>query len=111
MIGGFIIGNNGGGVATVVVRAIGPSLANFGIAGAIQNPTLEFVNSNGTTVRSNDNWKLDGQQTDLTALGLQPADDRESAVIETVGPGNYTAIVRGSGNTTGVGLVEVYNVP
>jgi uncharacterized delta-60 repeat protein len=110
MIGGFIIGNNGGGVATVVIRAIGPTLANAGLAGAIQNPGLEFVNSNGTTVRSNDNWKLDGQQTDLTALGLQPADERESALIETVGPGNYTAIIRGGGNTTGVGLVEVYNI-
>jgi hypothetical protein len=107
MIGGFIVGN---GIATVVVRAIGPSLANAGVTGALQDPTLDFVDSNGTTLRSNDNWKLGGQQTELTTLGLQPSDDRESALIQTVGPGNYTAIVRGAGNTTGVGLVEVYNV-
>jgi hypothetical protein len=62
-------------------------------------------------LRSNDNWKLGRQETELTALGLQPGDDRESALTEIVGPGSYTAIVRGSGGTTGVGLVEVYNVP
>jgi uncharacterized delta-60 repeat protein len=110
MIGGFIISGSGGNTRAVL-RAIGPSLGNFGIAGAVQDPMLDFVNSNGVILRSNDNWKQGGQEAELVALGLQPGDDRESALIETAGPGNYTAIVRGKNNTTGVGLVEVYNVP
>jgi CSLREA domain-containing protein len=109
MIGGFIIGNNGGGGATVVVRAIGPALGNFGIAGALQDPTLNLVNAQGVVLRSNNNWR-DSQQSEIEAVGLQPGDDRECAVVQTLAPGNYTAIVRGNGNTTGVGLVEVYNV-
>ena len=109
MIGGFIIGSTGGPSANVVVRAIGPSLSNFGIGGALQDPTLDLVNSNGVVIRSNNNWR-ESQQAEIIATGLQPSDDRESALLETVNPGNYTAIVRGSGNTTGVGLVEVYNL-
>jgi predicted methyltransferase MtxX (methanogen marker protein 4) len=110
MIGGLIAGPTGGALAKVVVRAIGPSLGNFGIAGALQDPTLDLVDSNGVTLRSNNNWK-DSQQTEIEGAGLQPSDSRESALIETLAPGNYTAIVRGAGNTTGVGLVEVYNLP
>jgi hypothetical protein len=87
----------------------GPSLSNFGIAGALQDPTLDLVNSNGDVLRSNNNWK-DSQQTEIEATGLQPDDIREAALVETLASGNYTAIVRGAGNTTGVGLVEVYNV-
>jgi hypothetical protein len=109
MIGGFIIGPTGGPSAKVVVRAIGPTLGNFGISSALQDPTLDLVNSNGVVVRSNNNWK-ESQQAEITAIGLQPSDDRESALVETVAPGNYTAIVRGNGNTTGVGVVEVYNL-
>jgi hypothetical protein len=109
MIGGLIVGPSGGVSTKVVVRAIGPSLNNFGIAGALQDPTLDLVDSNGVTVRSNNNWK-DSQQTEIEATGLQPSDIREAALIETLAPGNYTAVVRGAGNTTGVGLVEVYNV-
>lgn len=110
MIGGLIAGPTGAGTTRVVVRAIGPSLGNFGISGALQDPTLDLVNSSGVILRSNDNWKL-SQRTEIEALGLQPGDDRESALVETLAPGNYTAVVRGNGNTTGVGLVEVYNVP
>lgn len=110
MIGGLIVGPSGGTSIRVVVRAIGPSLTGFGIAGAVQDPTLDLVNSSGTIVRSNDDWK-DSQQAEITATGLQPADDRESAMEQTVAPGAYTAIVRGKLNTTGVGLVEVYNLP
>jgi len=109
MIGGLIVGPAGGLNANVVVRAIGPTLSNFQISGALQNPTLDLVNANGVVLRSNNDWK-DSQRTELEAIGLQPGDDRESALIETVAPGNYTAIVRGEGNTTGVALVEVYNV-
>lgn len=70
---------------------------------------LDLVNSNGVVVRSNNNWK-ESQQAEITVVGLQPSDDRESALVETVAPGHYTAIVRGNGNTTGVGVVEVYNL-
>ena len=110
MIGGLIVGPSGLGSSTIAVRAIGPSLANAGVKGALQDPMLDLVNSNGVVLRSNNNWK-ESQRTEIEAMGLQSGDDRESALIETVAPGNYTAIVRGAGNTTGVGLVEVYNVP
>jgi hypothetical protein len=109
MIGGLIVGPAAGPSAKVVVRAIGPSLSKFGIAGALQDPTLDLVDSNGVTLRSNNNWK-DSQQTEIEAAGLPPSDTREAALVQTLAPGNYTAIVRGVGNTTGVGLVEVYNL-
>ena len=109
MIAGLITGPSGGSTTKVVVRAIGPSLSNFGIGGALQDPTLELANSTGTVIRSNNDWKT-GQPAEVTATGLQPSDDRESAVMETLVPGQYTAIVRGNGNTTGVAVVEAYNV-
>ena len=105
MIGGFIVS----GGARVVVRAIGPSLAEAGVADALQDPTLQLVDANGTEVRANDNWRSD-QQAELEAIGIQPSDDRESALIAELGAGNYTAVVSGVANGTGVGLVEVYNV-
>jgi hypothetical protein len=109
MIAGLIAGPAGGAATKVVVRAIGPSLGNFGIAGALPDPTLELVDANGVVLRSNNNWR-ETQEAAITATGLQPPDDREAAVVETLVPGNYTAIVRGVENTTGVGLVEVYNI-
>lgn len=111
MIGGFIIGGTaeGGGGATVVVRAIGPSLGNFGIAGALQDPTLDLINVNGTVLRSNDNWKT-SQRAEIEGVGLQPSDERESALTQILAPGTYTAIVRGNESTSGVGLVEVYHL-
>lgn len=109
MIGGLIVGPGGGASTKGVVRAIGPTLSNFGIAGTLQDPTLDLVNANGGVIRTNNNWN-DSQETEIAATGLQPGDFRESALIEVLAPGNYTAIVRGSGNTTGVGLVEVYNL-
>ena len=110
MIGGFIVGGGGGGPTRVIVRAIGPSLGAAGVQGALQDPTLSLVNSNGVVVRANDNWK-DSQRQAIQDSGIKPSDDRESALIEVLNAGGYTAIVRGKGNTTGVGLVEVYNVP
>ena len=109
LIGGLIVGS-GRGDTRVAVRAIGPSLGSQGVNGALADPTLELVDANGTTVRANDNWKSD-QQGEIEALGIQPSNDLESALVASVGASNYTAIVRGNGNTTGVGLVEVYNVP
>ena len=111
MIGGLIVGPSfGAGPAKVVVRALGPSLANLGINGTLADPTLDLVNGNGTILRSNDDWKS-SQQTEIEAAGLAPSIEAESALVQAVAPGNYTAIVRGKGNTTGVALVEVYNVP
>jgi hypothetical protein len=109
MIGGLIIGPAGGSTARVVVRAIGPSLTAFGVAGALLDPTVDLKDVNGTTLSSNDDWQQ-GQPTELQQLNLAPTDTRESALVTTLAPGAYTAIVRGVGNTTGVGLVEVYHV-
>ncbi|HEY3662331.1 MAG TPA: hypothetical protein VGL24_04185, partial [Chthoniobacterales bacterium] len=109
MIGGFIIGGLGGATNTILVRAIGPSLTPFGVKNALANPTLEIHDVNGGTIASNDDWK-DTQEPEITATGLQPSDDLESAIVETLSAGAYTAIVRGNNNTTGVALVEAYNV-
>jgi hypothetical protein len=111
MVGGLIVGPSfAAGNAKVVVRALGPSLADFGINGTLSDPTLDLVNASGTILRSNDDWQS-SQQTEIEAAGLAPSIDAESALVETVAPGNYTAILRGKGATTGVALVEVYNVP
>ena len=107
MIAGLIIGPPEGGIAPVVVRAIGPTLRDFGISEALQDPTLDLVNSEGAIIRSNNDWQ-DAQASEIIATGLQPLDERESAVLETLTPGNYTAIVRGRGDTTGIAVVEVY---
>jgi hypothetical protein len=106
MIGGFIVS---GQSSKVVVRAIGPSLSAFGINGALKDPTLELKNSNGATLMSNDDWQT-GQPQEIQQQGLAPTDSRESALLSTLGPGPYTAIVRGKDNTTGVALVEVYGL-
>jgi hypothetical protein len=114
MIGGFIVGNNGGASATVLVRGIGPSLSNFGVTGALGDPTLELHDGSGTTIATNDNWKVrpDGtsQQAEIEATTIPPTNDLESAILSTLAPGNYTAIARGKNNATGVGLIEVYHL-
>jgi hypothetical protein len=94
MIGGFVTG--AGGSATVVVRAIGPSLSNppFNLTGVLQDPTLSLFDANGAMIASNDNWK-DTQQAELQATGLAPNDDRESAILITLPTGSFTVIVRG----------------
>jgi hypothetical protein len=107
MIGGLII--TGSGQKNVVVRAIGPSLAQHGITNPLLDPTLELYNGNGAVIAFNDNWR-DTQQTEIEATGLAPTDNRESAIVRTLAPGNYTAIVRGKNNTIGVALVEVYGL-
>ncbi|HEY0369972.1 MAG TPA: fibronectin type III domain-containing protein [Chthoniobacterales bacterium] len=107
MIGGFII--DGDLPATVVVRALGPSLAPYGVKGWLSDPTLELYNSSGTRVFSNDNWAAE-QGDQIAATSLAPKDPRESAIVATLQPGAYTAIVRGARNSIGVALVEVYYV-
>jgi hypothetical protein len=112
MIAGLIAGPGNGTSLKILVRALGPTLSDFGVAGALANPTLDLVNASGTVIRSNDNWKDDPQQrAAIEAAGLGPSHDEEAALVETVAPGAYTAVVRGSGRATGVGLVEAYNIP
>lgn len=112
VIGGEIIGGglgaNGAGSARILVRAIGPSLTSI-IPAALQDPILELHDGNGTLITSNDDWK-DTQQAEIEATGLAPSDNRESAILATLTKGNYTAILRGKSNTTGVALVESYKV-
>jgi hypothetical protein len=110
MIGGFILGPDEAEDATILARAIGPSLAPFGVTDPLADPILELHDANGTMLMSNDNWK-DNQQAEIEATGLQPVNDLESAILMTLPPGGYTAIVAGTGNLTGVALVEVYRLP
>jgi len=110
MIGG-IITSGGNGSTQIVVRGLGPTLAAppFGIAGALADPVVTLVDSNGNVVKTNDNWK-NTQQAAIQATGLAPPNDLESAMVVTVAAGNYTAILSGSGGGTGIGLVEVYKL-
>jgi hypothetical protein len=104
MIGGLIVlGQN---PLRVIVRAIGPSLP---VAGALGDPTLELRDGNGGLLAANDNWRSD-QEAEINATGIPPSNDLESAIVRDLTPGNYTAIVRGVGNTTGVALVEAYGL-
>ncbi|MBA3272243.1 MAG: hypothetical protein H0T11_00020 [Chthoniobacterales bacterium] len=107
MIGGFIY-SGGTGATNVVIRGLGPSLRASGVNNPLSNPVLELFNSNGQKLGSNDNW-ADTQQAQLRASGLQPSDASESAMLLTgLGHGTYTAVLRGSGTTTGIGLLELY---
>jgi len=105
LIGGFIVIGNV--PKKVIIRAIGPSLA--GIPGVLANPVLELHGPGGFETITNDNW-ADTQQAEIEATGIPPTNIKESAILSTLPPGGYTAIVRGVGDTTGVGLVEVYNL-
>ncbi len=116
MIGGFII--EGTEPKTVIVRAIGPELTQFGVPNALADPTLELHDGTTALIASNDNWQttqiggiISGDQVSaIQNSGLAPSQASESAIIATLQPGNYTAIVRGKNNTTGVALVDVDNV-
>jgi hypothetical protein len=107
MIGGFIAGNNAASTR-ILIRAIGPSLKNS-VPNAMDDPFLELHDRNGATIATNDNWK-DNQQTEIEQTGIPPSNDLESAIVRTLFPDNYTAIVRGKNNTTGISLVEIYNI-
>jgi hypothetical protein len=109
LIGGFILG--GSASKTVLIRAIGPSLTAFGVPNALVDPTLELRDDNGVLVDSNDNWMTSPQKTQIQNSGLAPTNDKESAVVQTLAAGNYTAIVRGANGGTGVGSVQVYQLP
>jgi len=116
MIGGVIV--QGTQPKRVIVRAIGPELTQYGVPNPLADPTLELHDSSGALVASNDNWQhtiiggiiTSGQIGDIVHSGHAPGDPSESAIVAELPPGNYTAIVRGVNNTTGVGLVEVYDL-
>ncbi len=107
LIGGFIV--TGTQPKKVIIRAIGPSLP---LAGALADPILELRNSSGGLIRSNDNWRIGGQEAEIIATTIPPSNDLESAIVETLPANNsaYTAIVRGVNNGTGIGVVEVYDL-
>lgn len=108
MIGGFII--NGSQSKQIIIRGIGPSLTASGIVGALANPFLELHDASGAVVGTNDNWQTGGQVNQISASGFAPSNSLESAIIGTFSPGNYTAIIKGTNNSTGVGMVEIYDL-
>lgn len=106
MIGGFIIGPNDGPGAQVLIRGIGPSIT--GVPNPLQDPTIELRDGDGTLLSSNDNWKTNEEP--VRATGIPPSDDRESALVFGGAPGNYTVLLQGRNNTTGIGVVEIYQL-
>jgi hypothetical protein len=106
-IGGFIV--TGTVPKHVLVRAIGPSMAGLGVPDALANPLLELHGPGDFTTMSNDNWR-DTQEAAIQATGIPPTNNLESAIDATLAPGAYTAIVRGNGDTSGVALVEIYDL-
>jgi hypothetical protein len=108
LIGGFII--TGNAPKKVLVRAIGPSLNYLGVSAALDDPTLTIFDSNSVQVGFNDNWPNDPNKQDVIDTGIAPSYDRESALVRTLAPGGYTVKVAGAGNTTGVALVEIYDL-
>ena len=104
MIAGFILGGNTGD-DNMILRGIGPSLTAFGVPDALADPTLELRNSSGALLIANDNWQDDPNQAAIiSAAGLAPTDPAESAIAATLAPGQYTALLAGKNNGTGVGL-------
>jgi hypothetical protein len=116
LIGGFIVQSR---VAKkVVLRAIGASLSNARVPGVLSDPALELCNATGATIALNDNWQTtqlggvitSNQVAEIQSSGLAPTNAAESAILATLNPGGYTAIVSGVNNTSGVGLVEAYDL-
>ena len=107
LIGGMIV--TGTMTKRVIIRAIGPSLTAGGVSGALANPKLTLLNSQAQMVATNLNWQ-DTQGAEIVATELAPTDPNEAAIIATLAPGNYTAIVEGEGGATGVALVEFYDL-
>jgi len=108
MIAGFIV--SGSQSKTVVVRALGPTLGSYGVANALNDPMLELHGSSGATIGTNDDWQTGSQASQITSSGYAPNNSNEPALIATLAAGAYTAIVRGYNNSTGVALVEVYEL-
>jgi cyclophilin family peptidyl-prolyl cis-trans isomerase len=109
LIAGLTLG--GADPKQILVRAIGPSLTAFGVPGALSDPTLELHDSNGGLLDSNDDWTNSPQKTQIQNSGFAPSNSKESAVLQTLPAGAYTAVVHGTNGGTGVGSVEVYQLP
>ena len=108
LIGGFIV--TGMPAKQVIIRALGPSLAGSITARVLRNPAVELRDGNGQLIISNDDWQQSPQANQIRAAGIPPNDPREAALLATLGPGNYTAIVHGGAGDVGLGLVEIYDV-
>lgn len=108
LIGGFIV--TGSESETVVLRALGPSLNSFGVAGALPDPVLTLYDSSGGVIATNDDWQSDPASSEIAANGLAPTDPAESAALQTLGPGTYTFAVTGKDTASGLGLVEAYDL-
>ncbi|HEX4667745.1 MAG TPA: hypothetical protein VH207_14205 [Chthoniobacterales bacterium] len=106
-IGGFII--RGDAPQNVLIRALGPSLTGLGVAGALADPTLELYDGSGEQIATNDNWK-EVQEQIIAETGLAPNDAHEAAIWASLMPGNYTAVVAGREESSGVALTEVYEL-
>jgi len=109
MIGGFIIRGNAS--KPVVLRGIGPSLTNYGIpsANVLNDPVIELHGPGGALITSNDNWKDSPQRSQIEGTIFQPRDDRESVILATLPPAAYSVVLKGAANTTGIGIVEIYD--
>jgi glucose/arabinose dehydrogenase len=109
LIGGFITGNRIG-ATRIAIRALGPSLQQFGIANPLPDPQLALYNANSTLLASDDNWQTHpAQAAAIASYGLAPSNNLESAIAISLAPGRYTAIVTGKNNQTGIGLIEIYD--
>jgi hypothetical protein len=106
LIAGFII--DGQVSQQILMRALGPSLTDAGVTDALANPTIDFYRGS-QLILSNDNWKSDDESA-IEATGIPPENDKEAAILVTLDPGSYTAVIRGKNNSTGVALVEVYQI-
>jgi hypothetical protein len=112
LIGGFIVRDTSSlnQSQSILVRGIGPSLPSNQVPGKLADPTLELFNAQGALLGSNDDWRAASNQAAINASTLAPLNDKEAAILSTLAPGAYTAVLRGANNTTGIGLVEVYNL-
>ena len=113
LIGGVIPRPYARSSQTLLIRAVGPSLAARGVADALVDPMLELHDANGTMISANDDWRESSEATRIAATGIPPTNDNESAILHFIPAGasdRYTAVVRGSNETTGVALVEIYSL-
>ncbi|MEY2563064.1 MAG: hypothetical protein QOH88_1257 [Verrucomicrobiota bacterium] len=108
MIGGFIL--QGPGSKKLLIRGLGPSLAAAGIKDSLANPTLELHDAAGKVIAANDDWTASADQQDIAATGIPPTQSRESAILQTLPPGTYTAVLQGVSQSSGVALVEIYDL-
>lgn len=108
LIAGFIV--QGTEPKRIIIRGIGPSLAAFGVADPLQDPTLALNAVGGELVATNDNWPDNANAGEIVTSGLAPLNPAESTLLLSVAPGSYTAVLRGRGGSTGIGLIEVYDL-